>query len=146
MFGHLWYAAKDGDRRALALYRRHYSARRYRDGRKPALFCGPGEKLVLLTVNADALLVWLNFIDPSGQHGISCSVFRNESDFRSSDLIREAVALAWQRWPGQRLYTYVNAARVQSNNPGFCFKVAGWRRCGTTKGGLLVLERLPDAP
>jgi hypothetical protein len=30
---------------------------------------------------------------------------------------------------------------VRSTNPGFCFLVAGWRRCGRTKGGLLILER-----
>jgi hypothetical protein len=45
-------------------------------------------------------------------------------------------------WPDLRHYTYVNSQKVASKNPGFCFLKAGWRRCGVTKGGLLVLERV----
>jgi len=63
---------------------------------------------------------------------------------RSSDLIRSAMALAWQRWPGERLYTYVNPRFVKSANPGYCFLMAGWHRCGKTKSReLLILEALP---
>jgi hypothetical protein len=142
--GH-WLEVKDGDRRALALYRRHYSARRYRDGRKPALFVGPGEKMVLLTVACDALFVWRKFISMDDQDGVNCAVFRNESGALSSDLVREAVGLAWARWSGERLYTYVNPAKVKSTNPGYCFQMAGWHKCGLTKGGLVVLELLPPA-
>jgi hypothetical protein len=59
-------------------------------------------------------------------------------------LIQEATQLAWQRWPGQRLYTYVNPRKVRSTNPGCCFLKAGWRRCGVTKHNkLLILELLP---
>ena len=47
--GH-WIGIKDGDPRGLGLFRQHYSARRYRDGRRRSLFVGPGEKMVLLTV------------------------------------------------------------------------------------------------
>ena len=28
-------------------------------------------------------------------------------------------------------------------NPGYCFKMAGWGFCGTTKGGLHILEKFP---
>jgi hypothetical protein len=49
---------------------------------------------------------------------------------------------AWNRWPDQRLYTYVNPVKV-SANPGYCFKQAGWRFCGKTKGGLHILEVMP---
>ena len=52
----LWIPVKDGDRRAIAIYQRHYSARRYRDGRKRKLFMGPGEKLALMTPRCDALI------------------------------------------------------------------------------------------
>jgi hypothetical protein len=140
--GH-WLGVKDGDARARALYLRHYSARRYRDGRSRTLFVGPGEKMVLLTLHRDALFVWRKFISMDGQEGVSCAVFRNESPVQSSVLIREAMALAWARWPGKRLYTYVNPRKVQSSNPGYCFKCAGWRKCGTTKKGLIILECLP---
>lgn len=136
-----WYLTKDGDPACIELYERHYSAYRYRDGRKRVLFCGPGEKIVLRTFDATALFVWRRFIDASGQQGINCAVFRNESPILASELVRQADAVADFAWPGARHYTYVNAPRVRSTNPGFCFLQAGWRRCGFTKGGLLILER-----
>jgi hypothetical protein len=142
----LWLPVKDGDPRALAIMRRHYSWRNYRDGRLRRLFVGPGEKMVLLTPGSDAVFVWRKFISDSGQQGVNCAAFRNEGDVLSSDLVRQACELAWQRWPGQRLYTYVNPRKVKSSNPGCCFLKAGWRKCGASKGGLVILEKLPDAP
>lgn len=141
----VWWLTKDGDRDCLELYERHYSAYRYADGRKRTQFVGPGEKVVLRTELADALFVWRRFIDDSGQQGVNCAVFRNESAHRSSDLIRQADAIADCLWPDCRHYTYVNPARVASANPGFCFLKAGWRRCGRTAGGLLILERMLTA-
>lgn len=143
----VWWLTKDGDRDCLALYERHYSAYRYRDGRRRRLFVGPGEKVVLRTESADALFVWRRFVDDaqdgSGgrQHGVNCAVFRNESGHRSSDLIRQADAIADCLWPHSRHYTYVDPEAIRSVNPGACFVHAGWRRCGRTKGGLIVLER-----
>lgn len=140
----LWIRVKDGDDRARGLFHRHYSYRRYADGRNPRQFVGPGEHIVLLTVDCRALFIWRKFIDASGQQGVNCSVFRNESPHLSSDLIRGACIIAWQRWPGERLYTYVNPRRIRSTNPGYCFLAAGWQRCGTTKGQLAILQRLPE--
>ena len=137
----IWWLTKDGDRTCLALYERHYSCYRYRDGRKRYLFVGPGEKIVLRTAEGDALFVWRKFQDASGQTGINCAIFRNESAHQSSDLIRQADQIADCIWPGERHYTYVDSSRIRSTNPGFCFLVAGWRRCGRTKGGLIVLEK-----
>lgn len=139
----VWWLTKDGDRECLALYERHYSAWHPRDGRQRKLFVGPGEKLVLRTEPGDAVFVWRKFIDDSGQEGINCALFRNEGPHRSSDLIRQADAIADCLWPGCRHYTSVDAKRIRSTNPGYCFLQAGWRRCGVTKGGLLVMERLP---
>jgi len=138
-----WLNVKDGDDRARGFYLRHYSARHYRDGRRRSLFVGPGEKMVLLTLPCDALFAWRKFISLDGQKGVNCSIFRNEGPILSSDLIREADQLAWQRWPGERHYTYINAKKVKSTNPGYCFKMAGWNSCGRTKGGLLILENSP---
>lgn len=148
IFGMTWLPAHDGDPRAFALMRRHYSFYEYADGRRnnPAnrnrrLFVGPGEKMVLLTDDCRALFVWRKFIDKSGQQGVNCAVFRNEGDEMSSSLILEAEQLAWGRWPGERLYTYVNPRKVASCNPGYCFKMAGWRECGRTGKGLVILEK-----
>lgn len=138
-----WIPVKDGDARARALYQRHYSARHYKDGRNPRLFVGPGEKMVLLTPACDALFVWRKFISGDGQQGVNCAIFRNEGAHLSSDLILEAMTLAWQRWPGERLYTYIADRKVKSANPGYCFKLAGWRTCGRNKDGrLTILEAM----
>jgi hypothetical protein len=140
----LWWITKDGDERFMELFRRHYSNRPYADGRSVKLFCGPGEKLVLRTWDCDAGWVWRRFIDASGQKGVNCAIFRNESRHQSSELVRQADAIADFVWPGLRHYTYVNARRIRSENPGFCFKVAGWKRCGVTNGGLVILAREPQ--
>lgn len=145
----VWVDVKDGDPAARAMFRRHYSYRPYADGRDPALFVGPGEKLVLVMpfLKPRALFVWRKFKSADGQHGVNCAVFRNEDpgNLLSSDLIRAADAIAFQRWPGERHFTYVNARKVRSINPGFCFLRAGWRRCGITKHNkLVILERLPE--
>ena len=138
----LWFLTKDGDRSCLELYERHYSCYKYKDGRRRLQFVGPGETITLRTGDADAMFVWRKFIDDSGQQGVNCAVFRNESEHRSSELIRQADAIADHVWPSERHYTFVNKKAVRSTNPGFCFVAAGWRRCGMTKGGLIVLELL----
>ena len=142
-----WVVTHDGDDTARGIFDRHYSRYRYADGRRPLLFVGPGEKLVLVRHDARALFVWRRFISGDGQAGVNCAVFRNEGAELSSRLIQEADALADARWPGERHYTYVAPKRIRSSNPGFCFKAAGWRRCGETKWNkLVVLERLCGSP
>lgn len=141
--GDYWVAISDGDARGLALFKRHYSYRPYKDGRSPRLFVGPGEKSVLMTTNCDALFVWRKFRSMDHQQGINCSVFRNESPILSSILILEAMEHAARRWPGERMFTYVNPAKLRGNNPGYCFKKAGWKVCGETKANhLIILEIL----
>ena len=136
-----WWHTKDADPSVRAIFNRHYSRRRYRDGRQPKHFVGPGEKMVLMTPDATAICIWRKFRSLDRQEGINCAVFRNEGPRQSSVLIRAAVIEARQRWPGARLYTYVDPSAIRSPNPGFCFKRAGWRFCGRTKDrGLHILE------
>ena len=141
----IWWLTKDGDLDCAELYERHYSKYTYRDGRSrhAGQFVGPGEKVVLRTRRADAVWAWRKFIDDSGQEGINCAIFRNESTHRSSTLVYQADQIADCLWPNSRHYTYVNPQKVASKNPGFCFISAGWKRCGKTKGGLMILEKLP---
>jgi hypothetical protein len=139
-----WFSVKDGDPTARSLFNRHYSRHHYLDGRKPKLFVGPGEKMVLMTTDGTALFIWRKFISGNVQSGVNCAVFRNEGHILSSSLILEAEQLAWQRWPGERLYTYIAPKKISSINPGYCFLKAGWHKCGVTKINiLLVLEKLP---
>jgi hypothetical protein len=148
----VWVEVKDGNDSARSIFDAHYSRYHYADGRKPRLFVGPGEKMVLLTPCARAVFVWRKFISGDGQRGVNCAVFRNEGAGVASDLIREADALAWERWPGERLYTYVDPGKVRkSRTPGRCFLKAGWRylldaagaRAVTKKRRLLILECVP---
>lgn len=141
----LWTEVYDGNATAFQLFRRHYSfSRSKRIPDTETRIAGPGEKMLLLTADASALFVWRKFISKDDQQGVNCAVFRNESGHLASDLIREAMRLGWERWPGARFYTYVNPRKVRSANPGYCFLRAGWRRCGITKTRrLLVLEATP---
>lgn len=137
----IWLVARDGDSRAVALYHRHYSYRK-RPGIPPKLILGPGEKMVLVSPDGLAVFGWQRQIDrDDGQEGVNCAVFRNEGPRRSSDLILAAEEIALRRWPGARFFTYVRAEAVSSPNPGYCFKVAGWRQIGKSKSGLILLEK-----
>ena len=138
-----WYYIRDGDARARAMFERHYSCRHYKDQRIVRRFVGPGEYIALMTRDAAALFVWRKFRPADGQQGINCAIFRNEGKARSSSLILAAEEIAWRKWPGARFYTYVNPQAVQSDNPGYCFKCAGWKVCGRTAiNKLLILEKV----
>ncbi|MEM2600802.1 MAG: helix-turn-helix domain-containing protein [Candidatus Hadarchaeales archaeon] len=127
----VWMVTRDADPDARRLADNHYS----RKTRGAKCFCGPGEKLVLITPDKKALFVWRrNKIRWDGQKGVECSLFRNEGAGLSSELIREAVKLARKKWPNERLFTYVRPSAIRSRDPGFCFKRAGWR----------VVERPPS--
>ncbi len=134
-----WCLTRDGDPRGYELYQAHYARRNYLEQRQ-RLFAGPGRKLVLLSKDGAALFVWRLFKDAiqPPQAGFNCAVFRNEGTVRSSELIREAVEIVFMRWGRDRCYTLVDGRKVRSTNPGCCFKKAGWRRCGTSKGGKLI--------
>lgn len=141
-----WIPIKDGNKQARKMYERHYSAtnKARTRSRNRNLIAGPGEKMVLVTSDHKALFVWRKFIDKSGQTGVNCAVFRNEGPKLSSELILNAELMAWTRWPGERLYTYVNPRKIKSTNPGYCFLKAGWKKCGITKAReLIILEKCP---
>lgn len=143
-----WVRIRDGNEAAFELFSRHYTFRKWRqrDGKNAKRFIGPGERIVLLTRCRKALFVWLHEkwrMDK--QIGICCTVFRNESDILSSKLIKEAMLWAAEKWPRERLFTFVNGTKIKSHNPGYCFKKAGWRHCGYTQAkGLHILEYLPN--
>jgi hypothetical protein len=149
--GNIWRYVPDGYIPAMQMFKRHYSYHQYKDNRRDDqynrnrnLFCGPGEKHPMMTPSNDALFVWRKFIDDSGQQGINCAIFRNESTYLASWLIQQAELVAWQIWPGERLYTTVDPTKVKSRNPGCCYKKAGWVPCGYTKvKKLLILEKCP---
>lgn len=149
LFGDGWIEVRDGNDTARALFDRHYSRYFYADGRKPVLFVGPGEKMVLLTPDADALCVWRKFISKDGQEGVNCAIYRREAGELASKLLGDARQIAWQRWPGERLFTYIDPREVRptmrAGRPtwGHCFYQDGWKFVGVTKKRLHILERMP---
>ena len=151
-----WQLTNKGDQRVRALADRHYS----RETPGSPQFCRPGHNLVLWVPNdqdpdqAAAAWVWWHPSPPAqrrdGHNGYHhCTLFRNESPHRSSDLIHAAVTAAQQLWepPVHGFDTYVRPDRVRSSNPGYCYQRAGWIREPTraTRKGPLVRLYLPVA-
>jgi len=141
-----WYPAHRADARARALYLRHYSRFKRKLGSTSPQFVSPGECMVLLTAAADAVFVW-HYARPEMRldkvDGPMCSIFRNEGPVLSSTLILEAEQLAWARWPGTTLWTYVDPRCVASGQPGWCFIRARWKRAGESKAGRLLFRKRP---
>ena len=143
-----WLPVRDGDPRLVALYGRHYSANpavSAQDRRQHGV-SGVGESMCLMTIECDAAYIWVRNTTEryDKQTGVQCSFFRNEGRVLSSLLVTEAMHLAWDRWPAERLWTYVSPTLVRhKRDPGRCFLKAGWRKCGVSKGGLVILEVLP---
>ena len=136
-------AIRDGTPEARLFYNRHYSARRYRDGRRPRKMVGPGEYLLLASPTWDILVAFRLSRRPiAGQSGVYLSFFRNESPQKASAIVQEALRLAAERWPEQtRVFTFVNPRKITSPVPGYCFRRAGFRHIGDTKSGLMIFAR-----
>lgn len=146
-----WQITSDGDSRLLGHYLAHYSSKKARVNMPPPYYgaerlcIGPGQKMALLLPDNGAAFAWrrADYRD-DGQEGIECTLFRNVSEVLSSELIREADTLAFQRWPGERHFTFVDPTEVRrKRDPGRCFVRAGWTRLKErTQRGLVILELL----
>lgn len=143
-----WYLSDRADPRAVQIADRHYNRQKIGSPQ----FVPPGRCLVLLTEKADALWVtsWpiAAYVKHAWAGAWMCSCFRNESRVLSSELIIEAVAVT--RWfyglpPELGFITFVDAEKIKSVNPGYCYKKAGWKQVGHTQGGLVALQLLPAA-
>jgi len=147
-----WIEVLDGNMTGLDLFSRHYTYRQRPKGeRQPSIFVGPGFKLVLVRGDAGAICAWRYAkIRKDDQTGIECCIFRREHGELASLMLREAMHLAWVRWPEERLFTFVDPRRVRPTmvrgRPvwGYCFYQAGWRFEGLSKKGLHILFCLPE--
>lgn len=110
---------------------RHYS-RQHTGARE---FMPIGKTLVLRNQSGTVLFGWCwnTVVRYDKQLGYNCVIFRNESQRLSSKIILEAEDWAVQRWGPNRMFTYVDTAKVKSRNPGYCFLMAGWKRVGYSK-------------
>lgn len=144
-----WVRTWRADPRVRALADRHYS----RKSIGAAQFAPPGRNLTLRTFAADA--AWVTswplpeyVLHPWGD-AWTCTLFRNESAALSSALITEAIAATTAYFgpavPAGGFLTFVDARKVRSTNPGYCFKRAGFEDIGRTKDrGLVVLHLAPE--
>jgi hypothetical protein len=130
----VWTVRHRFDKAAAALADRHYSRERVGSPQVG----GPGFVLVLVTPCERA--VWISkrhSPEASSARATAdgfpdayrCAIFRNEGAGLASALILEAMALTVRLWgdPGTAGWvTYVKPSAVASENPGYCFKRAGW--------------------
>ena len=151
LIGTGWQEIKDGDLSLMTMFRRHYSYEPGARAKKP-LAIGPGFKLVLMTADAGAVCAWRKELHrKDGQEGVNCSIFRRESGDVASELLKSAMERAWDRWPDERLFTFVDPRKVSPTmmrgRPtwGHCFYQAGWKFEGLTKTGLHILAAYPAA-
>lgn len=148
-----WHLSHRADKRALPIADRHYNRQKIGSPQ----FVPPGRCLVLLTERADALWVTsypeAKYVQHAWAGAWMCSCFRNESNYLSSQLITEAVAATrwyastdpdWGDIPALGFITFVNKGKVRSDNPGYCYKMAGWKHVGYTQGKLVALQLLPE--
>lgn len=113
-------------------------------------FVPPGRCLVLLTGDGSAVWVtsWPEFAQHAWAGAWVNSLFRNEGDYLSSDLIRHAVAHTRWTWPvvpDLGIVSFVNADLVRrKRDPGRCYRKAGFKHVGFTKSGLWAFGQFAD--
>lgn len=146
-----WLVSTKGDADGRALAERHYT----RQTPGAASWTRPGYNYVLVLPDGRGVFVWwrpkweAGIERMDGLRAIECTIFRNSSPRRSSDLVREAVeALSWPaagRYlhgitdPPDGLITGVSSAktarrRSRRSLPGKCFREAGWVEFDHAKG------------
>lgn len=145
-----WTSSHKFDPRSCAIADRHYNRRKI----GAPQFVPPG-RAVVLRHDDDALWVtswpYAEYVRHAWPGAWINSLFRNESDRLSSELILEAVAhtrAVWPDPPPQGLITFVDADKVRrKRDPGRCYLRAGFRHVGFTAGGLHALHLDPgDMP
>lgn len=159
-----WLETDKGDPRCRRLADGHYTRRTVGH----PLWTRPGWNQVLWTRDETGDAVWCWF-RPKWESGIAgterfdrlraieCSMFRNTTAWRSSALIRAAVAavLAWEHardvaWP-DGLITGIDSAATAARRsgralPGECFRRAGWEPFKHAAGRADVWLRCSELP
>ena len=131
---------KQTDVEMINFARSHYS----RKNKKSKSLFGPSRTLTLRNAEGTILFGWTwpkDGMRRDGQNGYCCAIFRNESERQSSEIILEAEGMAEAKWGKNRMFTYIDASKVKSSNPGYCFKMAGWKFAGISKSGKHLLVK-----
>lgn len=141
-----WRISDRAEPAALRLADRHYNRQ------KPGTpqYVPPGRCHCLLTHSESALWVtswpFEEYVRHEWAGAWVNSLFRNEGPILSSDLIAAAVSATRARWepPSLGIVTFVDATKTRrKRDPGRCYRKAGWKHVGFTKGGLWAFQQLP---
>lgn len=144
-----WHVSHRCDPVARELADRHYN----RQSIGADNFVPPGRCLVLsIPGHAFWVTSWpfAEYVKHAWAGAWMCSAFRNERPdlYLSSELIREAIAATRCEWPSVPefgMVTFVDRDKTRpKRDPGRCYRKAGFRPCGETKGGLVALQLLRD--
>jgi hypothetical protein len=143
-----WLRSHRFDPEVAPLADRHYNRRKVGSPQ----FAPPGRCLVLKTRELDAFWItswpFAEYTKHAWAGAWVCSAFRNESQHLSSELIREAVAATVDEYgpaPALGMITFVDTKKTRrKRDPGRCYRKAGFRHAGMTKGGLVALQLLPE--
>lgn len=145
-FGETWVRTTKFDAAACQLADRHYSRRTAGSWQ----FLPPGQTIVLITPDDDAVFAWWRPHPDSGitamnkLDGWTCAIFRNESATLSSAMILAAERMLVEARVDcgpDGLLTYVDAKKIKSPNPGYCFKRAGYTTRGISTHGKVLLHK-----
>lgn len=151
----LWTKSNRADPKARAVADRHYNRQ------KPGSlqFVPPGRCLVLYAENCNGRALWVTswpyaqYVRHAWAGAWMCSAFRNEGAGVASELIREAVAATrafYGEPPKLGMVTFIDRRKVRptmvhgSPTWGRTYALADFEYVGETKGGLMVMQLLPE--
>lgn len=142
-----WRLSDRFDPLALPLADAHYNRRKVGSPQ----FVPPGRCIVLLTADAGAVWVtswpFAQYVRHAWPGAWVNSLFRREHGPMASELIVAAVATTRAIWdpPTLGVVSFVDATKTRhKRDPGRCYRKAGWKHVGFTKGGLFVFQQLPN--
>lgn len=151
----IWSISNRADPRARELADRHYNRQ------KPGTpqFVPPGRCLVLYAETEKGKAFWVTswpyaqYVRHAWPGAWVCSAFRNEGAGIASNMIREAVAATiafFGEPPGIGMITFIDTKKVKPTMVhgaptwGRTYELAGFKRVGKTKSGLLAFQLLPE--
>jgi hypothetical protein len=142
-----WMLSHRADADVLPLADRHYNRQKVGSPQ----FVPPGRCVVLKAVCGRAVWTtswpYAQYVRHEWRGAWVNSLFRNEGAGLSSELILEAIAATlsiWHEAPELGVVTFVDADKTRrKRDPGRCYRKAGFRHVGFTKGGLWAFQMLP---
>lgn len=142
-----WLISNRADPEARKLADLHYNRQKV----GAPQFVPPGRCIVLKTACRRAVWVtswpFAEYVQHEWAGAWVNSLFRSEGAGLSSELIREAVAATRAIWtpPELGMVSFVDADKTRrKRDPGRCYRRAGFRHVGFTRGGLYAFQMLPS--